>query len=311
MYFINSILDKIEHTSFHFKNDSITVTININMYTGICFEDEKRLEKADRALTQAKKEKKSYVIYNEDKNNTNVHLNNIKMISKITNALKNDNIIVFYQAIVNENKQIKKYEALVRMRDENDIISPFHFLDISKRTRHYNSITKVVIEKTFEKFKNEDKRFSINLTADDIINEDTVNLINKKLSECKDPTQVVFELVESDDLSELSEIEEFITNIKKIGAKIAIDDFGTGYSNFSYMIRIKPDFLKIDGSLITNINSDENAYKIVQTIVSFCKKLNIKTIAEFVHSEEIFEICKNLGIDEFQGYYFSEPKEEL
>jgi EAL domain-containing protein (putative c-di-GMP-specific phosphodiesterase class I) len=168
-----------------------------------------------------------------------------------------------------------------------------------------------VIEKTFEKFKNEDKRFSINLTADDIINEDTVNLINKKLSECKDPTQVVFELVESDDLSELSEIEEFITNIKKIGAKIAIDDFGTGYSNFSYMIRIKPDFLKIDGSLITNINSDENAYKIVQTIVSFCKKLNIKTIAEFVHSEEIFEICKNLGIDEFQGYYFSEPKEEL
>ena len=77
------------------------------------------------------------------------------------------------------------------------------------------------------------------------------------------------------------------------------------------MLKIKPDFLKLDGSLIKNIDKDENAYKIVQTIISFSNAIGIKTIAEFVHSKEVFETCESLGVDEFQGYYFSEPKSEL
>ena len=97
--------------------------------------------------------------------------------------------------------------------------------------------------------------------------------------------------------------------MKKYKCKIAIDDFGTGYSNFEYLIKLKADFLKIDGSLIRNLERDDNARIVVSTIVEFSKKLGMKTIAEFVENEEIFNIVKEMGIDYSQGYFFSMPIE--
>jgi EAL domain-containing protein (putative c-di-GMP-specific phosphodiesterase class I) len=96
-----------------------------------------------------------------------------------------------------------------------------------------------------------------------------------------------------------------------MGVKIAIDDFGTGYSNFSYLLKLRPDYIKIDGSLIKHIDTDDNSIAIVSAILAFSKKLGIKTIAEYVHSKEVYEKCKELGIDEFQGFYLGEPTSSL
>lgn len=96
--------------------------------------------------------------------------------------------------------------------------------------------------------------------------------------------------------------------MKDLGCKIAIDDFGTGYSNFDYLMKLNVDFVKIDGSMIKYINQDLNAKIVTELIVSFTKKLNIKTIAEFVHSKEIHEIVTDMGIDYSQGFYLGEPK---
>jgi EAL domain-containing protein (putative c-di-GMP-specific phosphodiesterase class I) len=93
--------------------------------------------------------------------------------------------------------------------------------------------------------------------------------------------------------------------------QIAIDDFGSGYSNFEHILNLNVDILKIDGSLIKNIATNENAKKIVKTINIFAKECNIKTIAEYVANEEIFNIVKELNIDMFQGFYFSEPKPNI
>jgi EAL domain-containing protein (putative c-di-GMP-specific phosphodiesterase class I) len=99
----------------------------------------------------------------------------------------------------------------------------------------------------------------------------------------------------------------FINEVKALGCKIAIDDFGSGYSNFEHIIKMNVDYLKIDASLIKNIAIDDNSYKVTQTIVDFAKKLNLKTIAEYVENEEIFKITKSMGVDFSQGYYFSPP----
>jgi len=96
--------------------------------------------------------------------------------------------------------------------------------------------------------------------------------------------------------------------IKSFGAKIAIDDFGSGYSNFAHLLKLNPEYIKIDGSLIKNIDKDKNSLVIVKTINDFAHALGIQTVAEYVHSKEVFEVLTELGIDEFQGYYFSEPK---
>jgi EAL domain-containing protein (putative c-di-GMP-specific phosphodiesterase class I) len=95
------------------------------------------------------------------------------------------------------------------------------------------------------------------------------------------------------------------------GANIAIDDFGSGYANFEHITTIKSDYIKIDGSLIKKIDSDKNTRLIVETIVSFAKKLNKKIVAEFVYNKEVYIIVKSLGIDWVQGYYFSEPLAEV
>lgn len=94
-----------------------------------------------------------------------------------------------------------------------------------------------------------------------------------------------------------------------MGVTIAIDDFGAGYSNFERLLEFEPDILKIDGSLIKNIVIDEYSRNVVETIVSFAKKQNIITIAEYVENEEIFNILYNLGVDYSQGYYFGKPEQ--
>ena len=127
----------------------------------------------------------------------------------------------------------------------------------------------------------------------------------------EDRNRLVFEILESENLSDYDFLEEFVLKYKKLGVKIAIDDFGSGYSNFIRIIRLKPDYLKIDGSLIKNIDKDNNSYEIVKSIIAFSKTLNIRTIAEYVHSEEIFNLLLELDVDEFQGYYFGKPDEDF
>ena len=156
-----------------------------------------------------------------------------------------------------------------------------------------------------------EKMISINICADDLLNEETKSFIFNQLENFKEPQRVIFELVESEDLHEVSGLKEFISTIKRMGCKVAIDDFGTGFSNFSYLLDLEPDYLKIDGSLIKNIDKDEKSYNIVDTIVTFAHKLNITVIAEFIHSKEVLEICKELNVDEYQGYFFGEPSKKV
>ena len=302
------VIRKIEKEIFHVSQDEDSM-VEINAYAGISFHGEDKLVTAGIALGSAKRKNKDYVIYSEETNVKTNQANNMQTIKKIKHALENDDILVYFQPIVNKEGVVGKYEALVRMRDGEKILSPYFFLEVSQSTKYYHYITERVILKTFETFKDRDEMFSINLVAQDIMDEDTVALIFDKLKRCKNVGNVVFEIVESEDIYDVQEVSDFISKIKEIGSKIAIDDFGTGFSNFSYIMQIRPDFLKIDGSIIKNIDKDQSAKQITKTIVAFAKELNIKTIAEYVYSEEIYKLCKELGVDEYQGYYFSEPIE--
>ncbi len=120
--------------------------------------------------------------------------------------------------------------------------------------------------------------------------------------------RIVFELLEDEQVKDFQIVKDFILLVKTFGCKIAIDDFGTGYSNFERLLEYKPDILKIDGCLIKDLDTNSYSKSVVRTIVSFAKEQNIKTIAEYVENETIFNIVKELGVDYTQGYYFSEPK---
>jgi len=235
---------------------------------------------------------------------------NLKWSKKIKDAIENDRIEPLFQPIVDtKTSKIVKYEALIRMIDEDgEYITPIHFLELAKKNKLYPKLTKIVLEKTFNIFKDIDAQVSINLSVQDILNEDVYSTIIQKLQEYKLGNKIVFELIESEGIENFEEIIEFISEVKKTGAKISIDDFGTGYSNFEYIMKLKVDYIKIDASMIKDIDKNINSKMVTGTIIDFAKKMDIQTIAEFVHSQSVFEVVKEMEIDFAQGYYFGKPQ---
>ncbi len=236
---------------------------------------------------------------------------NLKWTKKIKDAIKNDRIVPLFQPIVHtQTKEIVKYEALIRMIDENgEYISPYYFLELAKKNKLYPQLTKIMLTKTFEKFKTRNSQVSINLSVEDILNESVHDTILEKLYEYKLGDRVVFELLESEGIENFVEVKEFIEEVKQTGAKISIDDFGTGYSNFEYLMKLNVDYIKIDASMIKDIDTNRNSQMVTETIIDFAKKMNIKTVAEFIHSEDVYQVIKKMGITYAQGYYFGEPKD--
>jgi EAL domain-containing protein (putative c-di-GMP-specific phosphodiesterase class I) len=287
--------------------------IFLNITAAVSFENkEKLLATADMALKVAKRNNQSFIVFSEDISLNKEYENNLKWSKKVKKAIDEDNIVPVYQPIVNnENGKWEKYESLVRLKEDDKLISPYFFLEISKKSRQYNNITKIMIEKSFERFKDESAEFSVNLTVDDILNHEISGYIVEMLERYKIGSRVVFELVESESIDNFEEVSSFIDKVKSYGVKLAIDDFGTGYSNFEYLLKLKADYIKIDGSMIKDIDQNEEARLVVSTIVDFAKKIGMKTIAEFVENESILDTIKELGIDYSQGYHFSAPKENF
>ncbi|RXK01026.1 hypothetical protein CRU98_00815 [Arcobacter sp. CECT 8986] len=266
---------------------------------------------AEMAKNHAKLENKEIIVFDENRGIKNSLIENVTWTKKLKEAIEDDRLVVFAQPIVsNKNNKVEKYECLVRMIDsDGTVISPFHFLHVAKKAKLYNKLTQIMINKSFKYFSDKDAEFSINLTIEDILYRPTVQLLEDNLAKYKAISQrVILEIVEEEGIENYQEISDFIEKMKSLGCKIAIDDFGTGYSNFEYLMKLNVDIVKIDGSMIRYINQDLNAKIVTELIVSFTKKLNIKTVAEYVHSKEIHEIIKDMGIDYSQGFYLGEPE---
>lgn len=227
------------------------------------------------------------------------------------NSLDNCNIVSYFQPIIeNKTKKVVKYESLVRLIDEEGrTISPYFFLDVSKKGTYYTKITNRVIESSFKVLDHITNSVSINLSVLDMENDDIKNKLVELTSKPQYKGRVIFELLENENIKDFESVKDFIAKVKKLGdVKIAIDDFGSGYSNFERLLEYTPDILKIDGSLIKNIETDPYSRNVVETIVTFAKKQNIETIAEFVENENIYNILNEMGITYSQGYYFGKPE---
>ena len=227
-------------------------------------------------------------------------------------ALENDTVIVECQGIFNvheDEKEAKFYEVLVRIVDQNGKIRyPGEFLEIAMKTQLYVQITKRVIALAFDLVKKYPNfTFSINLSSSDLTDPSVREILDEKLESCPDPSRICFEMLESEELSDYAMANEFIKRAKGYGCKISIDDFGSGYSNYYRILELDIDNIKIDGSIIKKLPTDENARVLVETIVSFAKRQGYKIVAEFVSNEEILEYIKKFGISYAQGFLLGKP----
>ncbi len=324
--FIKGLSQKITNLELYIKeiedeisiDATIGVTYELNFLAscGIVYESHLLLAQANTALKHAKTHKIPITSYNESINTLQDIQKIMEWKKKIEIAYKNNNIIPAFQPIVDKYGNILKYETLMRLREKNEegkekLISPFFFLDIAILTKQYAKISKSIISQAINQLINTNHTLSINLTYTDTQDPKIISLLEESLEKHNIGDRLIFEIVESESIKDYGLLEEFLQKFKPYGVRVAIDDFGSGFSNFENIIRLNANYIKIDGSLIKNIDSDKNSLAIVKAIVQFAHTLGIKIIAEYVHSKEVLKVLEQFNIDEYQGFYFYEPSLEF
>ncbi|TCK05341.1 EAL domain-containing protein [Phorcysia thermohydrogeniphila] len=306
--FCREIINALENAAF--RCGDVDVFLNFKAGFAATKENKKNLlAYAEMALNEARRRRVKIFEMSFGRHSFD-YLKNMLWIKKVRGALEDHRIIPFYQPIYNNaTGKVEKFEALVRMVDEDGhFVSPGMFLSVAKKAGIYPDLTREMFRRVLEDFENLPFDVSVNISFEDLLSEKTVNFILDALKRFPSPDRLTFEILETEEIENYSLLHDFVSEIKTFGCKFAIDDFGTGYSNFENLMKLRVDYLKIDGSIIKRLPEDRGARALTEAIVSFSKELGIKTVAEFVSSGEIFELVKEIGIDYSQGYYFGKPE---
>ncbi|HEY9202686.1 MAG TPA: bifunctional diguanylate cyclase/phosphodiesterase [Sulfurimonas sp.] len=230
----------------------------------------------------------------------------------LLDAITNNRIVPYFQPI-KSSIDAKSYihELLMRIEIDGKIISAYEFIEAAESMSIINRMDLMVIENAFKKIQEENYlgTLFINLSPKSLVVGNYADSVTKLISKYNiSKERIVFEITERETVTNFSILEKFVINLKMAGYKFAIDDFGSGFSSFHYIKKFPIDYLKIDGEFILNINSDKKDRAFVNSILTLAKELNVKTIAEFVESEEIEATLKEMGVDYMQGFYIGKPK---
>lgn len=292
-----------------FMNKAVCRDFKLSYECAVVMHEEDALQKADTALQYGAKKKKRFVIYNQLQEEVEDMKEDIRILQVIRDALTQDGIVPYFQGIYDNRKgRIEMYEALIRIKDtQGKLYYPGQFLPVAKEYDLYGALSVIMVKKVMSMFLHKDVKITINLNVQDIYDEDMIEMIFRYLKLADHPANFVFELVESEEITDYQYIEQFAESIHDHGARIAIDDFGSGFSNLLHIIKIDADILKIDGEIIKVICQDESCREFVAIINEWCRREDKEVIGEFVENEEIQQTIEKIGITHSQGYYFAKP----
>lgn len=232
----------------------------------------------------------------------------LELMGSVSRAILNQRIITYSQPIfaAHSREQVSQ-ECLVRIEDDGALISPGRFLPIIEGTHLYTRLSRYMMASTLDYMANKQDSFSINLSPQDMLSDKTLDLLEQSVRNMNDPSRLGIEVLESEQIKDFARMTEVCGHFKKMGVRILVDDFGSGYSNIDEIIRLEPDVIKLDGSLIKTIDVDHKQRQITNQLVQLCRALNAQTVAEFVHNQQVCQIAEDLGVDYLQGFYLAEP----
>lgn len=313
--------EKIENTlkelTAFLKDHEIIVEdelINQVCTIGACVPSANALNKAIVALNMAINKRLDFMVFDESMSLNKQKIREAKARYKsIELSIKENGTMPFFQPICDKERNVVKYETLARIIDiENggSVMLPGSFLEYARRTKKHEKLAKSIIGQALERAKEAPNvNISINLSLSDMVVNSIGEFVYEGIKNLGVGSQITVEILENESIEKADKnlVNEYIKKLKELGVHFALDDFGTEFSNFALLMQIEPEYIKIDGSIIVQLPTSQKAKKIVHTIVDIAKSLGIKTIAEFVGNKELFDICVELGVDEFQGFYLSEP----
>ncbi|TCV85875.1 EAL domain-containing protein [Sulfurirhabdus autotrophica] len=274
---------------------------------------------ADTACYKAKSEGRNQIQVFQPEHladNTNGEKLSIK---KITQALNANRFQLYYQKIIATDRKLQPhshYEILLRMINEDgQIVAPGAFIPAAERYHLMPNIDRWVVQAMFEWLADhaaeisEHSIFSINLSGQSLGDKRFLGFVIDQLKQISIPRGTIgFEITETSAIANLSNAVRFISTLKGLGCKFSLDDFGSGMSSYSYLKNLDVDFLKIDGAFIKNITHDMVDLAMVDSINRIGHVMGIKTVAEFVENNAIFDELESIGVDFAQGYGIHIPE---
>lgn len=273
---------------------------------------------ADSMLGQAKSSGKDNMAFPSDGDNVEMLRNlsgkNIMILDAIQRRKKK--IVPYFQPIIDvKNRSIMAYEVLTRIIVGDRVIPASDFIEAAESMGAIGKIDYQLIEQAFIMVT--EKQYTgtlfLNLSPKAMVISDFMPTIRALFRDyAVDPGSMVFEITERDTVKNVRLFETFVRKLKDEGFRFAIDDFGAGYSSFQYLKNFPVDYLKVDGEFIRTMGVNGTMEReIVTSIAALAGRLNIKTIAEYVESELIFNEVDSAGIDYAQGYHIQRPSPNL
>jgi EAL domain-containing protein (putative c-di-GMP-specific phosphodiesterase class I) len=244
----------------------------------------------------------------------------MKWVSRITSAVEDNRLELFYQPIVAIGKHKEEsrghYELLLRMRDEGgQLVSPDQFIPAAERYNLMSMLDRWVIREALSELADRDAdngqaRFTlaINLSGTSLSEDRFLEFVIEELKKQRLPEGAIcFEITETAAISNLSRVIHFMETLRKLGCKFSLDDFGSGLSSFTYLKNLPVDYLKIDGQFIRNVAEDFVDESMVRAITDVGRAMGIQTIAERVETKQVLDKLSDLGIGFAQGFYLARP----
>lgn len=311
IYIIKDMFDKLKE-GIYFKGARYSIRASV----GICFSPEhggsiaEILQNADIAMYSIKKNGgNNYCIFQGEM------LDSLKIETKIEEGLRNGQLEAYLQPIVNlQNGKISGAEALIRFNSKDGIIPPDKFIPIAKKSGYIIEIDKLVIEQSCKMVRDlidrgmDDFQISIN-TSFKLLSQknfllDLMETVRKHDIGVKN---IKLEITEDETIEDYEYMVDLLKRIRECGIQVCLDDFGTGYSSFNYIKTLPLDVLKIDKSLLYDLEVDKRTESIIKTIINLAHILKLTVTCEGVETRDQLNLLYKLDCDNIQGYYLSRP----
>ena len=208
------------------------------------------------------------------------------------------------------------HEVLITFTDDDGHTgSPVKFIEAAERHSKMPLVDRFVVSGVLDWMGKHPEvldgtaGFAINLSGQSMIQEDFLSFVLDHFDRSgASPQKVCFEITETAAIGNMFRATEFMQKFKVMGCRFSLDDFGSGMSSYGYLRKLPVDYLKIDGSFVQNMATDEGDRAVVRSINEIGHFLGKKTVAEYVHDEATRQVACEIGVDYLQGWAIEKPK---
>ena len=294
---------------------SVTVSIGVSIFPSDGSESDILFKNADVAMYQAKEYGRNNFKFYDKKLNA-AAIEKFSLEKDLSKAIERKELLLYYQPQIDlVSRKIVGAEALIRwLHPHKALIPPDKFIPIAEESGIITQINKWLIETTCRQINEWAKTgpgplpVSINISGYKLGVQNLGDIFQRNLKENNlDAKYLEVEITESVLMQDSEDTLEMLQQLKDLQIKISLDDFGTGYSSLSYLTLFKVHTLKIDRSFVMGCTLQNSNLVIIKAIVAMANSLGMKIIAEGIETEEQFELLRELGVQEGQGYLFKQP----